>query len=238
MASPVFITRGGCPLMVNRISPSWMVTHWSPGWRWKVLPPPGGSVTDCSRTSRAASPSSGVTMYCSGGVRADGGCVKAVAAIMPTPAITAAETIILCMDFLPRQVAVEGVDPDFKSAKWPSCRLALQVSIMHQRRRSLRSVAQLARAPVSKTGGWGFESLHSCQPSGVRADLTGPPNPARRSTKFPLPTDSVPRPFAVQNPIGEQAAAAVGASRALGGASRPLGGAGRRGYLDHHPLRP
>jgi hypothetical protein len=27
----------------------------------------------------------------------------------------------------------------------------------------LRSVAQLARAPVSKTGGWGFESLHSCQ---------------------------------------------------------------------------
>src|SRR5262249_47456374 len=27
-----------------------------------------------------------------------------------------------------------------------------------------RSVAQLARARVSKTGGWGFESLHSCQP--------------------------------------------------------------------------
>jgi hypothetical protein len=27
----------------------------------------------------------------------------------------------------------------------------------------LRSVAQLVRAPVSKTGGWGFESLHSCQ---------------------------------------------------------------------------
>ena len=26
-----------------------------------------------------------------------------------------------------------------------------------------RSVAQSARAPVSKTGGWGFESLHSCQ---------------------------------------------------------------------------
>ena len=23
----------------------------------------------------------------------------------------------------------------------------------------------MARAPVSKTGGWGFESLHSCQPS-------------------------------------------------------------------------
>src|SRR5262245_46535945 len=28
---------------------------------------------------------------------------------------------------------------------------------------ALRSVAQLVRAPVSKTGGWGFESLHSCQ---------------------------------------------------------------------------
>ena len=27
----------------------------------------------------------------------------------------------------------------------------------------VRSVAQLARAPVSKTGGCGFESLHSCQ---------------------------------------------------------------------------
>jgi|GEM_PF-6774966 hypothetical protein len=25
-----------------------------------------------------------------------------------------------------------------------------------------RSVAQLARAPVSKTGGWGFESLQTC----------------------------------------------------------------------------
>ena len=29
-----------------------------------------------------------------------------------------------------------------------------------------RSVAQLARAPVSKTGGWGFESLHSCHALG------------------------------------------------------------------------
>jgi hypothetical protein len=26
-----------------------------------------------------------------------------------------------------------------------------------------RGVAQLARAPVSKTGGWGFETLHPCQ---------------------------------------------------------------------------
>jgi hypothetical protein len=32
-----------------------------------------------------------------------------------------------------------------------------------RRDRFRRSVAQLARAPVSKTGGWGFESLHSCQ---------------------------------------------------------------------------
>ncbi len=30
----------------------------------------------------------------------------------------------------------------------------------------VRSVAQLARAPVSKTGGWGFESLLSCQQAG------------------------------------------------------------------------
>ena len=28
---------------------------------------------------------------------------------------------------------------------------------------SCRGVAQLARAPVSKTGGWGFETLHPCQ---------------------------------------------------------------------------
>jgi hypothetical protein len=26
----------------------------------------------------------------------------------------------------------------------------------------------MARAPVSKTGGWGFESLHSCHFQGVR----------------------------------------------------------------------
>ena len=29
-----------------------------------------------------------------------------------------------------------------------------------------RGVAQLARAPVSKTGGWGFETLHPCQRPG------------------------------------------------------------------------
>ena len=31
------------------------------------------------------------------------------------------------------------------------------------RTRFCRGVAQLARAPVSKTGGWGFETLHPCQ---------------------------------------------------------------------------
>ena len=31
------------------------------------------------------------------------------------------------------------------------------------RRLPCRGVAQLARAPVSKTGGWGFETLHPCQ---------------------------------------------------------------------------
>ena len=30
----------------------------------------------------------------------------------------------------------------------------------------------MARAPVSKTGGWGFESLHSCQ-AGHRAETAG-----------------------------------------------------------------
>ena len=29
----------------------------------------------------------------------------------------------------------------------------------------------MARAPVSKTGGWGFESLHSCQ---IQAGCIGP----------------------------------------------------------------
>ncbi len=33
----------------------------------------------------------------------------------------------------------------------------------------------MARAPVSKTGGWGFESLHSCQarPRGGSPALSG-----------------------------------------------------------------
>ncbi len=30
----------------------------------------------------------------------------------------------------------------------------------------------MARAPVSKTGGWGFESLHSCQGQAPRPDCT------------------------------------------------------------------
>ena len=42
-----------------------------------------------------------------------------------------------------------------------------------------RSVAQLVRAPVSKTGGWGFESLHSCQPGGAVA-IVGRRNRDRR----------------------------------------------------------
>ena len=31
----------------------------------------------------------------------------------------------------------------------------------------------MARAPVSKTGGWGFESLHSCQIDGGPRRSTG-----------------------------------------------------------------
>jgi preprotein translocase subunit SecE len=33
-----------------------------------------------------------------------------------------------------------------------------------------RGVAQLARAPVSKTGGWGFETLRPCQAGTARSD--------------------------------------------------------------------
>src|SRR5271156_533506 len=36
-----------------------------------------------------------------------------------------------------------------------------------------RAVAQLARVPVSKTGGWGFESLLPCE-----CDPANPPKPA------------------------------------------------------------
>jgi hypothetical protein len=31
----------------------------------------------------------------------------------------------------------------------------------------------MARAPVSKTGGWGFESLHSCQFQGAENQVSG-----------------------------------------------------------------
>src|SRR5580693_4683599 len=34
---------------------------------------------------------------------------------------------------------------------------------VHARTGRLRAVAQLARVPVSKTGGWGFESLLPCE---------------------------------------------------------------------------
>jgi hypothetical protein len=37
----------------------------------------------------------------------------------------------------------------------------------------------MARAPVSKTGGWGFESLHSCQPQ-----KRGPGEILRKNNKF------------------------------------------------------
>ena len=30
----------------------------------------------------------------------------------------------------------------------------------------------MARAPVSKTGGWGFESLHSCQSQGAENQVS------------------------------------------------------------------
>jgi hypothetical protein len=51
--------------------------------------------------------------------------------------------------------------------------LALELCIMHditaadpymvRRIRFTEECSSMARAPVSKTGGWGFESLHSCQ---------------------------------------------------------------------------
>lgn len=39
---------------------------------------------------------------------------------------------------------------------------AMDGQIIKKPVRGDRSVAQLARAPVSKTGGWGFESLQTC----------------------------------------------------------------------------
>ena len=54
--------------------------------------------------------------------------------------------------------------------------LALQAAIMHESTAAdligspyplPEECSSMARAPVSKTGGWGFESLHSCQ-AGIR----------------------------------------------------------------------
>jgi hypothetical protein len=39
----------------------------------------------------------------------------------------------------------------------------------------------MARAPVSKTGGWGFEPLHSCQPA------KAPASPVKASCQPRLP---------------------------------------------------
>ena len=47
--------------------------------------------------------------------------------------------------------------------------IPIQVAALRHLLIRRRSVAQLARAPVSKTGGCGFESLHSCQ----RIDRSG-----------------------------------------------------------------
>src|SRR5438309_12120865 len=71
-----------------------------------------------------------------------------------------------------------------------------------RRKRFRRSVAQLARAPVSKTGGWGFESLHSCHPSGGRLRTL-------RALRTHPSIEKVPchrlaaEAFGGQNPIGE-----------------------------------
>jgi hypothetical protein len=56
----------------------------------------------------------------------------------------------------------------------------------------------MARAPVSKTGGWGFESLHSChrlhcvskvaqEVSGIARKLFGPPPVGRHRCTLAVP---------------------------------------------------
>ena len=57
-----------------------------------------------------------------------------------------------------------------------------------------RSVAQSARAPVSKTGGWGFESLHSCQRSTKRAFCVRE-RPADRFEQVARGLKAASRPF-------------------------------------------
>ena len=63
-----------------------------------------------------------------------------------------------CSRRLPRTQAdhKEGLGPT------RACIAAALAAIRASRRPRCRSVAQSARAPVSKTGGWGFESLLSC----------------------------------------------------------------------------
>ena len=41
---------------------------------------------------------------------------------------------------------------------------------MVRRVRFTEECSSMARAPVSKTGGWGFESLHSCQADRTQID--------------------------------------------------------------------
>ena len=50
------------------------------------------------------------------------------------------------------------------SAKWfAGSEEACRIADLKLRKYRHRGVAQLARASVSKTEGWGFESLHPCQ---------------------------------------------------------------------------
>ena len=52
----------------------------------------------------------------------------------------------------------------------------------------------MARAPVSKTGGWGFETLHPCQGGvGSRGVLTGAQPGARRSRRVGFQAGSTER---------------------------------------------
>ena len=57
----------------------------------------------------------------------------------------------------------------------------------------------MARAPVSKTGGWGFESLHSCQfqttEDGGRRTEDGGQELRRSAVTTPLYLSSVLRPL-------------------------------------------